>query len=267
MSNFLSPSVPGTNICLKLKSGLSVQIFVPGHWDRSCPLCSRSITFLWPFLFVLIISWEKKVILIYEHAVWMTVVGPSLLPRSQFYWIALYCTKSGFQCWHSNKCQGDISPVVISVSVRARIMFVLGEMWRASVFHVPSNVRLFLWVNSTVTVAQWPTRDVSAYFCSVRNAVDSKDGPKVQTHYGKQLIKQKSLFRQTVWDMSRVSERLKLRLFLALFFGAVGFLFTLLSCGTEYWLLAAESCSRSEDRKGVSGVAWEEKSKTVKTTR
>uniref|UniRef100_A0A3Q1JZE3 Transmembrane protein 182 n=1 Tax=Anabas testudineus TaxID=64144 RepID=A0A3Q1JZE3_ANATE len=41
-----------------------------------------------------------------------------------------------------------------------------------------------------------------------------------------------------------------LLLFLALFFGAVGFLFTLLSCGTEYWLLAAESCSRSEDRKG-----------------
>ena len=28
------------------------------------------------------------------------------------YWIALYCTKSGFQCWHSNKCQGDISTVL-----------------------------------------------------------------------------------------------------------------------------------------------------------
>lgn len=25
------------------------------------------------------------------------------------YWIALYCTKSGFQCWHSNKRQGDVS--------------------------------------------------------------------------------------------------------------------------------------------------------------
>lgn len=37
--------------------------------------------------------------------------------------------------------------------------------------------------------------------------------------------------------------RLKLQLFLALFFGAVGFLSTLLCCGTDYWLLAAESCS------------------------
>lgn len=37
-------------------------------------------------------------------------------------------------------------------------------------------------------------------------------------------------------------ERIKVLLFLALFFGATGFLFMLLSCGTEYWLLAAESC-------------------------
>ncbi|XP_026157503.1 transmembrane protein 182-like isoform X2 [Mastacembelus armatus] len=44
------------------------------------------------------------------------------------------------------------------------------------------------------------------------------------------------------------AERLRVLLFLALFFGAVGFLFTLLSCGTEYWLLAAESCSRSGGR-------------------
>uniref|UniRef100_A0A3B4UAE6 Transmembrane protein 182 n=1 Tax=Seriola dumerili TaxID=41447 RepID=A0A3B4UAE6_SERDU len=50
------------------------------------------------------------------------------------------------------------------------------------------------------------------------------------------------------------AERMKLLLFLALFFGAVGFLFMLLSCGTEYWLLAAESCSRPEDRGGVSGL-------------
>uniref|UniRef100_A0A8D0AUW3 Transmembrane protein 182 n=1 Tax=Sander lucioperca TaxID=283035 RepID=A0A8D0AUW3_SANLU len=42
---------------------------------------------------------------------------------------------------------------------------------------------------------------------------------------------------------------LKVLLFLALFFGATGFLFTLLSCGTEYWLLAAESCSRPEERE------------------
>lgn len=40
------------------------------------------------------------------------------------------------------------------------------------------------------------------------------------------------------------ADRLKVLLFLALFFGALGFLFTLLSCGTEYWLLAVESCSR-----------------------
>ncbi|KAE8278529.1 Transmembrane protein 182 Precursor [Larimichthys crocea] len=49
------------------------------------------------------------------------------------------------------------------------------------------------------------------------------------------------------------AERLKLLLFLALFFAAVGFLFTLLSCGTEYWLLATESCSRAEDHDGGDG--------------
>ncbi len=50
------------------------------------------------------------------------------------------------------------------------------------------------------------------------------------------------------------AERLKVLLFLALFFGAVGFLFTLLSCGTEYWLLAAESCSRPEGSYGGGGL-------------
>lgn len=43
------------------------------------------------------------------------------------------------------------------------------------------------------------------------------------------------------WTMSRVDTH-RLQLFLALFFMAVGFLFTLLCCGTDYWLLAAESC-------------------------
>lgn len=181
----------------------------------------------------------------------MTVVGPSLLPRSQLYWIALNCTKSGFQCWHSNKCQGDVSTVVISVFqvVRARIM------WCASMFNVPSNTAaIFVCeLHCNCSPSNWPTRDASAYFCSVRSAVDSNDRWRVQTYYGKQIIKQKSLF----WDMSP-AERLKVLLFLALFFGAVGFLFTLLSCGTEYWLLATESCSRSEDRNGVSGLRGEE---------
>nr|XP_020456334.1 transmembrane protein 182-like [Monopterus albus] len=54
--------------------------------------------------------------------------------------------------------------------------------------------------------------------------------------------------------------RLRVLLFCALFFGAVGFLFTLLSCGTEYWL-AAESCSRPEDRDGGRGLR-ESKSNT-----
>ncbi|KAM9333966.1 transmembrane protein 182-like [Symphorus nematophorus] len=49
------------------------------------------------------------------------------------------------------------------------------------------------------------------------------------------------------------AERLKVLLFLALFFGAVGFLFTLLSCGTEYWLLAAGSCSWPEESYGGGG--------------
>uniref|UniRef100_A0A8C2WNK6 Transmembrane protein 182 n=1 Tax=Cyclopterus lumpus TaxID=8103 RepID=A0A8C2WNK6_CYCLU len=42
-------------------------------------------------------------------------------------------------------------------------------------------------------------------------------------------------------------------LFLALFSGAVGALLALLSCGTEYWLLAAESCRSST--RACSGVA------------
>ncbi|XP_068447032.1 transmembrane protein 182-like isoform X2 [Clinocottus analis] len=42
------------------------------------------------------------------------------------------------------------------------------------------------------------------------------------------------------------AERLQVLLFLALFSAAVGSLLTLLSCGTEYWLLAAESCGRPE---------------------
>ncbi|XP_043965871.1 transmembrane protein 182-like isoform X2 [Gambusia affinis] len=48
------------------------------------------------------------------------------------------------------------------------------------------------------------------------------------------------------------ADRMKVLLFLALFSGASGALFTLLCCGTEYWLLAAESCSRTreeDDRK------------------
>ncbi|XP_038577411.1 transmembrane protein 182-like [Micropterus salmoides] len=51
------------------------------------------------------------------------------------------------------------------------------------------------------------------------------------------------------------AERLKVLLFLALFFGATGFLFTLLSCGTEYWLLAAESCSQPGDSYGGSSLS------------
>ncbi|KAM3857091.1 transmembrane protein 182-like [Diretmus argenteus] len=54
------------------------------------------------------------------------------------------------------------------------------------------------------------------------------------------------------------AERLKVLLFLASFFGAVGFLSMLLSCGTQYWLLASESCSSPEDRSvwdnGESGL-------------
>ncbi|XP_041638193.1 transmembrane protein 182-like [Cheilinus undulatus] len=52
------------------------------------------------------------------------------------------------------------------------------------------------------------------------------------------------------------AERLKVLVFLALFFGAGGFLFTLFSCGTEYWLLAAETC---DSKKGsFSGRGWRE---------
>lgn len=47
------------------------------------------------------------------------------------------------------------------------------------------------------------------------------------------------------------AEKLKLLLFCELFFGAVGLLFTLLSCGTEYWLLADVSCSRAKEGHGL----------------
>ncbi|XP_070711746.1 transmembrane protein 182-like [Pempheris klunzingeri] len=50
------------------------------------------------------------------------------------------------------------------------------------------------------------------------------------------------------------AERLRVLLFLALFFGAVGLLSTLLCCGTEYWLLAAESCGRPQGGDGGSGL-------------
>lgn len=46
------------------------------------------------------------------------------------------------------------------------------------------------------------------------------------------------------------SKKMKVLLFFALFFGATGFLFLILSCGTEYWLLAAESCSNRGDVHG-----------------
>ncbi|XP_054915105.1 transmembrane protein 182-like isoform X1 [Poeciliopsis prolifica] len=48
------------------------------------------------------------------------------------------------------------------------------------------------------------------------------------------------------------ADRMKALLFLALFSGASGALLAVLCCGTEYWLLAAESCSRTRgegDRK------------------
>ncbi|XP_071401824.1 transmembrane protein 182-like [Centroberyx affinis] len=47
--------------------------------------------------------------------------------------------------------------------------------------------------------------------------------------------------------------RQKVLVFLASFFGAVGFLSALLSCGTEYWLLASESCSSPGDRSVQEG--------------
>ncbi|XP_034533748.1 transmembrane protein 182-like [Notolabrus celidotus] len=57
---------------------------------------------------------------------------------------------------------------------------------------------------------------------------------------------EESLRRVKVRDMT--AERLKVLVFLALFFGASGILFTLLSCGTEYWLLASESCRQRSDK-------------------
>ncbi|XP_047432713.1 transmembrane protein 182-like [Mugil cephalus] len=50
------------------------------------------------------------------------------------------------------------------------------------------------------------------------------------------------------------TQKQRVLLFLGLFFGAIGFLLTLLSFGTEYWLLAAESCSRPDDGHGGSGL-------------
>uniref|UniRef100_UPI003AAE3EE6 transmembrane protein 182-like n=1 Tax=Centroberyx gerrardi TaxID=166262 RepID=UPI003AAE3EE6 len=49
------------------------------------------------------------------------------------------------------------------------------------------------------------------------------------------------------------AERQKVLVFLASFFGAVGFLSALLSCGTEYWLLASESCGSPGDRSVWEG--------------
>ncbi|TWW63793.1 Transmembrane protein 182 [Takifugu flavidus] len=51
-------------------------------------------------------------------------------------------------------------------------------------------------------------------------------------------------------DMSR-ADRQRLRLFFALFFGTVGFLISVFSCGTEYWLLASQSCGRTEPASGT----------------
>uniref|UniRef100_A0A674NXF2 Transmembrane protein 182 n=1 Tax=Takifugu rubripes TaxID=31033 RepID=A0A674NXF2_TAKRU len=50
--------------------------------------------------------------------------------------------------------------------------------------------------------------------------------------------------------MSR-ADRQRLRLFFALFFGTVGFLISVFSCGTEYWLLASQSCGRTEPASGT----------------
>lgn len=44
----------------------------------------------------------------------------------------------------------------------------------------------------------------------------------------------------------------RLLLFLSLFFTAVGCLFTMLCCGTDYWLLAAEACGQPQ---GIVGEA------------
>lgn len=48
------------------------------------------------------------------------------------------------------------------------------------------------------------------------------------------------------------SDSSRLLLFLSLFFTAVGCLFTLLCCGTDYWLLAAEACDQPQ---GIVGGA------------
>lgn len=58
------------------------------------------------------------------------------------------------------------------------------------------------------------------------------------------------------------AEWLKLQLFLALFFGAVGFLSTLLCCGTDYWLLAVESCSQLGPGGGGPGRGTESRRNT-----
>lgn len=119
-SFFKVPSVPGRNIYLNLHEMICSCLFLPGS---SCSIMTNHHRFALFFLnFPPIcinhllnnpsLKEKQNVVLIYEHAVWMTVVGLSLLPRSQLYWIALYCTKSGFQCWHSNKRQGDVSSCV-----------------------------------------------------------------------------------------------------------------------------------------------------------
>lgn len=51
-------------------------------------------------------------------------------------------------------------------------------------------------------------------------------------------------------DMSR-DDRQRLQLFFALFFGTVGSLISVFSCGTEYWLLASQSCGRTEPASGT----------------
>ncbi|XP_037617721.1 transmembrane protein 182-like [Sebastes umbrosus] len=60
------------------------------------------------------------------------------------------------------------------------------------------------------------------------------------------------------------AERMKVLVFLALFFGALGSLFTLLCCGTEYWLLAAESCSRKQEHHGGADLREGKSTKAVR---
>ncbi|XP_035489201.1 transmembrane protein 182-like isoform X2 [Scophthalmus maximus] len=78
---------------------------------------------------------------------------------------------------------------------------------------------------------------------------ESKDG-RCKERGRPTFNKKKAPERSTDGDMSR-AEKKTLLLFLALFFGAVGFLLVLFCCGTEYWLLAVESCRRPEDRHGA----------------